>query len=60
MGAGSQGFGPSSTAFLGHKQGAGWEVEQLGHEPVPVWDAGTLGVTAQHQFMEPVFLFFLF
>ena len=24
-GAGSQSFGPSSTAFLGHRQGAGWE-----------------------------------
>ena len=29
-GAGSQSFGLSSTAFPGHKQGAGWEVEPLG------------------------------
>ena len=28
VGAGSQGLGPFSTAFPGHKQGAGWEVEQ--------------------------------
>ena len=29
MHAGSQSIGPSSTAFPGHKQGAGWEVEPL-------------------------------
>ena len=40
-GAGSQGFGPSSTACPGHRQGAGWEVEQQGHELAPIWDAGT-------------------
>ena len=38
MGAGSQDFGPSLTAFPGHKQGTGWEVEQPGCEPAPVWD----------------------
>ena len=27
VGTGSQGFGPSSTAFPGHKKGAGWEAE---------------------------------
>ena len=37
----SQGFGPSSTAFPGHNQGAGWEVEQLIYEPMPIWDPGT-------------------
>ena len=39
-GTGSQDFGPSSTAFLGHKQGAGWE-ESLGElEPATIRDAG--------------------
>ena len=32
MGFGYQSFGPSSTAFSGHKQGAGWEVEMPGLE----------------------------
>ena len=41
MGAGSHGFGPSSTAFPSHKQGAGWEVELLGHEVVSIWDPST-------------------
>ena len=40
MGAGSQGFGPSSTTFPGHKQGAGWEVELTGLEQVPMWAPG--------------------
>ena len=40
MGAGSQGFGSPATAFPGHKQGDGWEVELLGHEPVLIWDPG--------------------
>ena len=35
MGAGSQGFGPSSTAFPDHKQGAGWEVGLPGLELAP-------------------------
>ena len=26
--------------FPGYKQGAGWEVGQLGLEPVPIWDPG--------------------
>ena len=30
MGAGSQGFGSSSSAFSVHKQGAGWEEKQPG------------------------------
>ena len=30
MGVGSQGFGPSSTAFPGYRQGTGREVKQLG------------------------------
>ena len=37
-GAGSQSFGPSSTAFPSHKQGVGWEAWLLGLEPVPIWD----------------------
>ena len=40
MGAGCQGFGPSSTAFPGHKQGAGWEAGQPGLEPASIWDPG--------------------
>ena len=44
MGAGSQSLGPSSTAFPGHKQGAGWEVEPLGLEPAPTWYPSTLKV----------------
>ena len=37
MGAGSQAFGPSSAAFSGHKQGAGWEVGLQGYQSVPLW-----------------------
>lgn len=37
--AGSQGFGPF-TAFPGRKQGAGWKVEHLGQESVPIWNPG--------------------
>ena len=44
MGAGSLGFGPSLTAFPGPKQGAEWEVELLGLEPVPIWDPGAFKV----------------
>ena len=40
MGTESQGFGVSSTAFPGHKQGAGWDAGLLGLEPVPIWDPG--------------------
>ena len=40
MGAESQGFGPSSTAFPGHKQGAGWEAGSLALEQVTIWDSG--------------------
>ena len=39
-GAGSQGFGPSSTAFPGHKQGAGWEAGPL---VLIQWPYGILG-----------------
>ena len=39
-GAGSQSLGPSSTAFLGHRQGAGWEVGPPGLELAPIWDPG--------------------
>lgn len=35
MGAGTQGLGPSSTAFPRHKQGAGLEVEKLEHVQCP-------------------------
>ena len=40
MSTGSPGFGPSSTAFPGHKQGARWEVGLPGLELVPTWDPG--------------------
>ena len=33
-------FGPSSTVFPGHKQGAAWEVQLPGLEPAPIWDPG--------------------
>ena len=36
-----QGLGPSSTAFPGHTQGAGWEARLLGLELAPIWDPGT-------------------
>ena len=54
MGAGSKGFGPSSTAFPGHKQGAGWDVGLLGLELAPIWDPGvfkarTLCTSPYHQ-----------
>ena len=39
-GAGIQDFGPSSTAFPGHKQGAEWEEELPGLESAPIWDPG--------------------
>ena len=39
-GAGSQDLGPSSTAFPGYKQGAGWEVGLLELELAPIWDPG--------------------
>ena len=42
VGAGSQGFGLSLTAFPGHKQGAGWEAGLPGLQLVPRWDPGTL------------------
>ena len=44
MGAGSQGLERSTTAFPGHKQGAGWEVELLRLEPVPIWDPSVFKV----------------
>lgn len=37
----SQGSGPSSTTFLGHKQAAKREVEQQGYEATPIWDPST-------------------
>ena len=42
--AGSQGFGSSSSAFPGHKQGAGWEVGLQELEPAPIWDLGVCEV----------------
>ena len=35
---------PSSSAFPGHKQGAGWEAGRPGLEPEPIWDPGTFKV----------------
>ena len=40
MGAGSQVLRPSSTAFPGHKQGAGWQAGPPGLELMPLWDPG--------------------
>ena len=37
-GSESQGFGPSLTAFPGHRQRAGWEVELPGLEQMPILD----------------------
>lgn len=37
-GARYQGSAPSSTAFLGHKQRAAWEMQQLGHKLAPIGD----------------------
>ena len=42
MGAGSQVLRPSSTAFPGHKQGAGWEVKLPGLDPAPIWDPSAI------------------
>ena len=39
-GKGSQSFGPSLTAFPGHRQGAGREAGLPGLEPAPIWDPG--------------------
>lgn len=38
MDAGTQGLGPSTTAFLVYKQGARSEVKQVGDKPAPIWD----------------------
>ena len=62
MGAESQGFEPSSTAFPGHKQGAGWEMELQGLELVPIWDPGTfkmITLTATLLHRVPQIFFFL-
>ena len=40
VGAGSQSFGRSLTAFPGYRQGAGREAGLLGLEPAPIWDPG--------------------
>lgn len=39
----SQGLGPSSSDFPGHKQGGGWEVELPGHQPMHIWEAIAIG-----------------
>lgn len=39
LGISSQSFGPFSAAFPGHKQGVGWELEQLENEPPLLEDA---------------------
>lgn len=31
------------SAVPGHRQGASWKVEQLGHKLAPVWGVGTAG-----------------
>ena len=57
----SHGLGPSSTAFPGHKQGAGWEVELLVLEPAPIWDpsafkARTLAASPHRRALKWVFV----
>lgn len=57
--AGIQGFEPSFTVFPGHKQETGWEVEQLGHELVPI---GMLAPEVEDQSTMPLcwsLMFFL-
>ena len=39
VGAGSQVFGLTMTAFPGHRQGAGWEAGPPGLEPAPMWES---------------------
>ena len=61
VGAGAQGFGLSSTAFPGHKQGAGWEVGLPGHKLAPIWDTGmfkvrTLAARPPHQALFLIFI----
>lgn len=41
-GAGAQGLEPPSVAFQVHKQGDGLEVEQLGYNLAPIWDANAV------------------
>lgn len=41
--AGRQSLEPSSAASLGHQQGAGSAVEQLGQVPMSIWNAGVAG-----------------
>lgn len=43
IGAIAQRMKSLSTAFSGCKQGIGSKVEQLGHEPVHIWDADACG-----------------
>lgn len=43
MDMGFQNLEPSSADFQGHKHGARLGAEQLGHEWVPIWDAGATG-----------------
>lgn len=38
-----QELGPPSSVFPVHKPRAELEAEQLEHEPVPIWDDGTIG-----------------
>lgn len=41
VGAKDQGPDPPWAALPGHEKGARWEVEQLGQESTPMWNAGT-------------------
>lgn len=43
MGSGAQAPGPSSTLFLGMLARAGSELEPLGLQLAPIWDAGIAG-----------------
>lgn len=44
MAAGAQGFVPSSTAFSGHRQEAGWDMKQPEHELATMQDASTCNI----------------
>ena len=53
MGAGSQSFGPSLTAFPDHRQEAGWESGAAGLEPASIWDLGVQGEDLNHCAIAP-------
>lgn len=44
---------PSAAAFPAHKLEAELEVEQLGLEPTPIWDAGAIGRNPVYRAVAP-------